>query len=147
MDSQLDVTVFKDNALSELKPEFELKKDQMTTHPQEIRSKEIKKESGVDAEISYKDSTYFPYKTDYLESFLLVKQDFTIDQDLQVTQNLYRSEAKCLETDATEMKQEYPHNDTDTKSNQICNCELKKFEHINDKKFNELQFKIETKVK
>ena len=50
---------------SELKPQLELKKEQITTQ-EKIRSHEIKEESEVDEGNSNKDSTYLLYKTDYL---------------------------------------------------------------------------------
>merc|ERR1712240_311828 len=105
MDSKQDATVFEDNDLTELKPESEFKKAQMTMQQQEISSYEIKEECGAGEEISGKDSTYLPHKTNYLEGGIFVKKEFTLDKDIQVTHNLFKPEVKCLKDDAIDFKQ------------------------------------------
>ena len=143
MGSQLDVKVFKDSDLSELKPRLELKKEQMTKQRQEKRSNEIKQGIGVHTEVSNKGSNYFPYSTDNLEIAFFVKKEFKFDKDLQFSQNLYISEGKCLEVDVTGFKQKSLQNDNDPESSQFCNCEIKRRENLNDKQLNEVQLNIE----
>ena len=82
--------------------------------------------------------------TDYLESSLFIKKEFTHAKDIQITQHLYESQPKFIKADETEIKQEPLKIDTDSEITHFVKDEIIDHENFKDEMLIDWQLENKT---